>query len=764
MIGALALLAGALLGLAAAGLPSGPWVIAATCTLASYAVCCVTSDLWRHSWPRRIALLMLGLVLSGHATWRWQSLLVPAPGADTRLLLEGEVITVPARFGADISFDAVVSIVEGKPRDDRLRRARLVWRDSPVTPRVGERWRWVVRQTPYAETRNFAGSGSERGAFRDGVHLKARVLPAALNERMRLADSSLDGARARIGARIAATVADPDAAALLAALAVGFTDRLSLDQWRVFNATGTTHLVAISGLHVTLFAMFAFVAARAAWRWLPGARRFEREPFAWLLGVVSAGAYALLAGFSVPTQRTWIMLCAFGLVRVMARLAGATRAWSLALAAVLVLDPRAPLSAGFWLSFVAVGIILLCTATPLEPAGRDPGARLGAALRLQLAITLALAPLGFALLDNVSLAGIWGNLAAIPLVSFVLVPLVLAGAVAALVIPDGGALFFGLAEVVYRGCWPGLVWAADSPLAQWRAVPDATWFVLATPGAFILLCRWPLAFRLTGLAAVLPLVFALPRSPEPGSARVSIFDAGRGTMALIVTRSRTVLFDTGDSWNTQGARLRQLVLPALDALPTHAVDLLVIPRLDPDRARGAALLALERGVRSIQVGGGWPASRLRTHTCADEHFRWDGVDFSLFSAGPGRRFCVLRVSVGEHALLLPGELDAASERALAQRLPAGRRNDVVLVSRGASATGSHPEWIGTSGARLAIAAGGIAQSRSRAFVLARWRAAGVRVLDTRRDGGIEIGLGTQGIVVTGVARTSRYPFAWRRLP
>jgi competence protein ComEC len=759
MIGALALLAGVMVGLAGAHSISVGWLLAAACTI----FCCALSSLRRHPWPRRIALLATGLVLTSAATLRWQELLVSTHGPDSRLLLEGQVISVPARFGAELGFDAQVVIVDGGPRDARPRRARLIWRDAPVV-RVGERWRWVVRHAPFTETRNFVGPEPERAAFRDGVHLRARVLPAALNSRLRLADTSINGARERVSARIVDTVADPDAAALLAALAVGFTDRLSLDQWRVFNATGTTHLVAISGLHVTLFAMFAFVSARAAWRWLPVARRFEREPFAWLLGIASAGAYALLAGFSVPTQRTLIMLCAFGCARVMARHAGTARTWALALAAVLVLDPMAPLAAGFWLSFVAVGVILLCTSARLERAGSGISARLVDALRLQFAITLALAPLAFALLDNVSLAGIWGNLAAIPLVSFVLVPLVLAGAVAVLVAPAASTLFFSLAANVYRACWPGLAWAADSPLAQWRAVPEAWWFLLAVPGAFILLCRWPWPLRLTGLAAALPLVFAPSRSPEAGTARASIFDAGRGTMVLIATRSRTVLFDTGDSWNVRGARLRQLALPALDMLAERKVDLLVLPRLDPDRAQGAALLAFERGVGRILVGGGWPATRLAAGTCADERFRWDGVDFALFATGPGRRFCVLRVSAGDHALLLAGELDARAERGLARQLPHAIGSEVVLVSRGASSTGSHAEWIEASGARLAIAAGGITHAGSRANVLARWRAAGAIVLDTRRDGAIEIGLGTQGIVVTGIARSSRYPFAWRRLP
>ncbi len=724
MPGALSFLAGVLLALGAARLPSVGWLAATALTLP----CCALAGLWRHAWPRRLALLALGLFLTNCAIARWHSLLVPTDSPDRRLLLEGNVVTVPARFGAEVRFDAEVILVEGADqRDAQLRRVRLTWRDAPVVPRVGERWRWLVRQQPYADSRNFAGPQPERGAFRDGVHLRARVLVSALNERQRMARSSIDGIRARIADRIAQTVGDPDAAALIAALAVGFTDRMSLDQWRVFNATGTTHLVAISGLHVTLFAMFAFVVARSCWRWLPGARRFEREPFAWLLGIVSAGAYALLAGWSVPTQRTLLMLCAFGCARVMARHVGAARTWSLALIAVLVLDPMAPLAAGFWLSFVAVGVILLCTATRIDHHEGTIAARLGTALRLQLSIMLALAPLTFALLDNVSLAGVWGNLAAIPLVSFVLVPLVLMGAVAALLLPAAGALFFGLAEQVYRLCWPGLVWAADTPLATWRAVPEAWWIALAAPAALILMCRWPWRLRLTGIAAALPLIFGHSRMPEHGGARIAVFDAGRGSMVLIATHSRVALFDTGDSWNTRGARLRQLALPALDALAVREIDLLVLPRLDADRAQGAALLAFERKVHRIRVGGGWPGTRLGARACKSERFRWDGVAFELSAAGPERRACMLRVSVGEHSLRFGGK------------------------------------WIEGS-ARLALATGGQAGSRSRKFELERRRASGVRAYDTRHDGAIEIALGTQGIVVTSVARVSRHPFAWRRFP
>jgi competence protein ComEC len=569
--------------------------------------------------------------------------------------------------------------------------------------------------------------------------------------------------RARVAASIGESVADPDAAALLTALAVGLTDRMSADQWRVFNATGTTHLVAISGLHVTMFALLAFAGARFAWRWLPFARCAEREPFAMLLGLGAAGAYALLSGFSVPAQRTWLMLALFASGRLAARHVGVARLWSLALMAVLLLDPRAPLAAGFWLSFVAVGVILMAAsalAVPLSPAMVSSGVN---AVRLQCAIMLALAPLTFAVFGGISLAGLAVNLVAIPLVSFVLVPLVLAGTLAVLVAPALSHACFWIAARLYEGFWPVLAWAADREFALWNATPALWWFPFAMLAALVLLRSWPPAMRVSAACALLPLVFAPSRTPEPGAVRINVLDAGRGTAALVFTHSHVLLFDTGDSWNTRGARLRRWVLPALDALRRERIDLLMLPTLDGDRARGAAVLVFEREVQELLVGGGWQSTSLPVRRCTDSEFRWDGVLFQSFAAGAGGDYCVLRISVGPHAILLGGDLDAQAELGLVARVaPGALASDVVIISRQASSTASAPEWIEASAARLAIATGGIANSHSRGVTLARWRASGAMVLDTRRAGGVELGLGTSGVSVVAAARISRYPFAWRR--
>jgi competence protein ComEC len=425
--------------------------------------------------------------------------------------------------------------------------------------------------------------------------------------------------------------------------------------------------------------------------------------------------------------------------------------------------PLAPLAAGFWLSFVAVGILLLFDQAALVPVVPTLAGRMRRALRLQLAVMVLLAPFTVAVFGGISVAGLAVNLGAIPVVSFVFVPLVLAGALASLAAPALGAALFRGAAALYDLAWPALVAAADPEYALWRVAPPAWWFAVAFIGAGLLLFRFPAALRLTGIAAALPLLFAPARTPAAGSARIEVLDAGRGASILVVTHSHVVLFDTGDSWGSGGSRARQVILPALVPLGRR-IDELLLPALDPDRAAGAALLAHEGAVDSIRVGGGWPGTRLPAQRCADRDFGFDGVRFEVLAGGPGSRYCALRVVARGRALLVGGDLDAAAERALAARLGARRlASDVVIMSRHASALGSARQWIEASGAGLVIATGGIV-SESRRVAIARWRAAGAQILDTRADGAIVVELGTNGVEILGTARRSRYPFAWRRLP
>jgi competence protein ComEC len=674
-----------------------------------------------------------------------------------RLALEGRIDGVPAREGPVLRFDVITSHIEGSGiADSRPRRIRVSWREPAAEPRAGEQWRLLIRVLPLAETHNFAGRDTARLAFREGVHANGRVLASPLNQLITLAPASVDTMRARIALRVRDAIADPDAAALVTALGVGITAGMSRDQWRVFNITGTTHLVAISGLHVTLFAWLAFRAARILWRLIPGVR-IDREPFAGIMGLLAAGAYSLLAGLSVPTQRTWIMLATFVFARVVARRVSAGRFWSVALVIVLMMDPRAPLAAGFWLSFIAVGVLLWMSGPEITLA---PLQRLRLAVRSQLVIMLALAPASLAVFGGVSLVGLAVNLIAIPLISFIFVPLVLAGAMAAWLMPAWDAFWFGLAAWLYEGCWPWLVAAAEPPLALWRESPPSAWFALSLPAAMLWLSRGPITLRLTALCALFPLLWPRISTPPVGVVRITALDAARGAAVLVRTTRQTLLFDTGDAWNTRGSRIRDIVIPALDAQGSPRADRVVLPGLDEGRARGVALLAQERGLGEVLVGSGWPGSGLPLRRCPDRHWSQDGVAFSSFSAG---RRCLLRLSNGRVSALLAADLDAEASDALLVRLPARMLASEVMIMGRASASASSARWIETISPGLAVIAGGVPHSRARAEMIERWRSEAGWVLDTQQVGAVELEL-DDSVRLIATARQSRFPFVWRRVP
>jgi competence protein ComEC len=727
--GALSLLAGVLLSLTSAA-PATPilGLSSALLVLAGW------FSPWRHRrWAVAASWLLAGQCLAGFESSRWLELRLPVSGADSRVLVEGRVVGIPVRDGGTLRFDLLGVIHEGAGAGDpRERRLRLHWRDDRAAPRVGERWQLLVRLQPLEELRNFAGFDAARRAFRDDVHAAGQVLPSRLNELRRLAPAGLDTLRARIAARVRDSIADPDAASLVTALAVGLTAGMSREQWRVFNATGTTHLVAISGLHVTLFAWLAFGAARWSWNLLPVKRRVAREPFALLLGLTAAGGYALLAGWSVPTQRTWLMLSVYVAGRLVARDVAAGRLWSLALVLVLLIDVRAPLASGFWLSFVAVGVLLAFLSA------RRPGdswwSQGRTLVHAQLAIMVALAPAGLSVFGGVSLVGLVVNLVAIPIVSFVFVPLVLIGALLAWLAPTWSPDCFALVAKLHEGLWPALAWCAELPSATWRGVPPAWWFLLAVPAAFAWLCRWPWPMRWTAVAASLPLLFPAPRPLEHGAVRISVLDAGSGTAVLLRTRSRTLLFDTGDAWGTRGSRMIAWVFPALEAAGLRSVDVLVLPVLDDDRARAAALLAAEQGLGEVRVPRGWPGSGLDAVPCTEDAWAWDSVTFHRFESG---HRCRLRVATAGSTLLLGAG-------------PGGSTQWIETDSPGLVTPG------------LAVATGGIDGAAIREQALSNFRARGWRVLDTHRDGGIELVAGDRGIEVLATATSSRHPFLWRQ--
>jgi competence protein ComEC len=623
--------------------------------------------LWRPLRPVLLAVAGAGyaLVVAGRVE-------VPAQlGPGERVIVEARILDVPALDDSGWQFDARVSFPRqaGWPR--QRWRIRLPAGADP--PAAAERWQFALRFDPPRDERE------RRLLLRDRVSAQARQVTGAMNLRLAAAGPALDALRQRLARRIGDHVADPAVAALLPALAVGVTGEVSTRQWQVFNATGITHLVAISGMHVTFFAMLCMAAARRLWpllSGLPGMPR--RERFAAAVGITLALLYALLSGFSVPAQRTVVMLAAWLVSRECQRCSRPSWSVAVALVAVLLFDPLAVLSAGFWLSFLAVAAIVL-----VEGARLAPGPPLRVAVRVQWLVSVVLLPATVLIFGSFSAVGLLANALAIPVFTLLLVPPVLL-ATAAFMIPGPvthwcGTRLVDLAALVAQWLWPFLSWCADLPGALWRAEAPVAWLPLAVMAALSAVLPLAPALRILSLG-LLASVFLL-REPRPGRGElwIDVPDAGRSAAVLLRTRRSMVLWGTGESFGARGRAFSRHVQPLLRASGHPALDVWLPGNLSRDVQMALALGIATLPVHSILLP---PARGVppEMHACDARQWQQDGIAFELQPTAEGRA-CQLRMKAGDHELQLGGSS--------ATPLPAG----------------------GAATARLVLDAGGIRQRR-----------------------------------------------------
>lgn len=664
---ALAVLAGTMLAL----LVMPPYALAIGAVAGLYAVAGLIAILMGSCAPTRrvlavtvafaAAILHCGLVVVHERAQRW-----PVARDGDRVLVDARIVSIPAWREQGLQFD-----VETEPsaRFDIGRiRVRVQGAALGRTPHAGEHWQLMLQlRVPHAPL-NAGSPDMERQWFRERIHALGKVVRSDLNVRRSTARPGIDPLRERIARAFGERVPDRDAAALFAALAVGVTGEVSRSQWRVFNATGITHLVAISGLHVTLFATIAMFTARRVWRWCPGRSRVSRDDFAACAGIAASLGYTLLAGFSVPAQRTLIMLTAWIIAARAARAHSELHAFATALVLVIALDPLAPLSSGFWLSFVAVLTIIVALGSRLAGEGV-----VRAMLRTQVIVTFALLPITFAWFGSVSVASLVVNLAAIPVFTLLLVPLVLAATAALFVAPVVADLALGIALGVLDIAWPALQAAAAWPFALFVREPPLAWYALALVACVVAIMPWPAAFRVTSAAALLPLFGTVSARDAPVIV-VTALDAGQGPSVMIQARESVVLHGVPEQFRSEGARSARLVVPALQARAIRRIDHVILPRMTRDHAAGLAELLLAMKIRDVHVGTEWPGAVLAHSTCAATP-AWTAADvsFELLPVGA----CTLRVVAPAGSVMIVSRARLAAALDHLQR--AGSAADVIAI-------------------------------------------------------------------------------------
>ncbi|MBS0508547.1 MAG: DNA internalization-related competence protein ComEC/Rec2, partial [Proteobacteria bacterium] len=602
---------------------------------------------------------------------------------------------------------------------------------APPTVHAGERWRLTVRlKTPHGG-RNPHGFDYELWLWEQGVQATGYVrtsprLDARHGPPERLAATwqyPVEQLREQVRDAILRQLAPgADAAAqramgVVAALVTGDQRAIERADWDVFRATGVAHLMAISGLHITLFAWLAAAVIGHAWRRSPRLCLALPAPTAALVGgVLLAGAYALFSGWGVPAQRTVCMLATVALLRLSGRRWPWPQVWLLACAVVVWVDPWALLQAGFWLSFVAVAVLF---ATDAGASGAYPSGVAGrfyALLREQWVVTVALTPLTLLLFGQVSLVGLLANLLAIPWTTLVVTPLALLGVL--------WAPLWQAAAWCVQALTLLLQWLATWPWAQISLPMAPPWAgVAAVVGGVLLALRLPWALRLLGLPLLLPALWWQAPRPPQGQFELLAADVGQGQAVLVRTASHALLYDAGPRYHQDSDAGQQVLVPLLRALGER-LDLLLLSHRDSDHTGGAAaVLAAQPQARllgSIATEHALQALRPAQPCVAGQGWSWDGVRFELLHPPqdmlepvPAARApksnalsCVLRITAsGGASALLVGDIERAQEQALVTA-GAPLAADVLLVPHHGSKTSSSEAFIAAVGAHQALVQAG----------------------------------------------------------
>ena len=719
-------------------------------------------------WPRArpgplfgvLACLAFGFAW---AAWRADIRLADALGAEWEgrdVELVGVVATLPQDFSQGSRFEFAVerrltatAIVPG--------RIMLSWyqgqRDGeefvrqPVRP--GERWQLTVRLKRPHGNANPNGFDYQAWLLERNIRATGYVRqnpPQRLDEMVWWPEYVVERLRHGVRASFAAMLPGDRYpwAGVLVALVIGDQRAIQGDLWTTFNRTGTTHLMSISGLHVTMVAaLFGLLTGFVGRRAPALALRLPAQRAALLAGCLAAFLYVLLAGFAVPAQRTLYMLMVAALAMSSGRVIAPSRTLCLALLVVLLIDPWAVLAAGFWLSFGAVGALLYVGAAVVGEGGcwRE---RIRAWGVVQWAATLASLPILLLVFQQFSLVSPLANAVAIPVVSFIVTPLALLAAV----IPWWPIA--ALAHAVLGWLMVFLEWCAAWPV--WQAPAPPLWAaVVAGLGVAICLLPRGMPGRLLGAVLMLPAIFWPVARPSEGEAWVTVLDVGQGLAAIVRTRDHVLIYDPGPLYSAESDAGQRVVVPYLRALGIDKVDILMVTHLDSDHAGGTAsvksALAVGEVVSSLGDAG--------TEPCRNgQNWSWNGVRLTVLhpetqdyveKRKSNNLSCVLRIDVGGRRMLLTSDIEARDEATLLQRDPAALKADVLLVPHHGSRTSSTPEFIAAVGAPDVMIPVGYRNrfGHPKADVVARYEATGARLWRTDRDGALRVALGGQGVTL-----------------
>jgi competence protein ComEC len=710
--------------------------------------------IWRKSaliryWVISLTMISLGF---GYAAWsanQLQDRYLPEAYEGKEIIVTGTVSDIPKAYSSSTQKQAsthfFLNVHENNVTPDFQGNIKLAWyKDSPLI-KPGETWQLKVK---LKRPNGFLNPGIfdyEKWLFRKKIVAVGYVRTSTSNQQL-IADRkvSIDAYRASIYQKIKRIQGEQDATAVLGALTVAIKNDISDELWNLFRSTGTNHLMAISGLHIGMVATFAYMLIKLIWFIFPSlALVTPRQQAGVFTGVVFAFLYALLAGFTIPTQRAFIMVAAIAFALLYRRHFSMPQVFSVALLAILLIDPFSVLDAGFWLSFIAVALIFYLIAQNKNES------RWVSIIRVQLLISLAMIPLTTFLFGSASWLSPIANIIAIPWVTLLVVPFALLGVAVQEISPVAAALGFDIS-----------LWAIDVLIIFLKlltALPESTLFLSKPPLLFIILSiigvLWLFApkgipAKWLGLLLMMPVFIYKPAEPVKGAFEYVLLDTGQSLASVIKTQNHTLVYDTGYG-SPNGFNIgEKVVVPYLNAQGIHRIDHLIVSHLDNDHSGGVEAILEQVNVSTLSASEIPKQVKRKVDLCrSGQAWQWDGVHFTLLSPVEGHsykkrnnRSCVLKVENKYHSLLLTADIEKEAEKVLLKQKNKQISSEILLIPHHGSKTSSTISFLRAVNPSLAIVNAGY---RNRYHfptqtIRERYQSLGIPILNTASEGAIRI--------------------------
>ena len=730
----------------------------------------------------RTFILLFLAVGSGffYAAWMAQHRLseeLPAAWQGRDIAVIGVVAEMPRQHerGLGFRFDVEHILTADAKVPQHILLSTYNSHDNPrLELHAGERWQLTLRLKQPHGSSNPYSFDFEAWALERNLRAVGYVHPKGdnrrIDEQVLAAGYFIERLREAVRSHFQQVLRNSPYAGVLSALAIGDQGSIPAAQWQVFTRTGVNHLMSISGLHITMLAGMAFALCYWLWRrsvyltlLLPARKA------AALAGLLLAVGYALISGYGVPAQRTVYMLGTVAAAMWLSRNIAPSQLLAVALMVVLLFDPWAVISPGFWLSFGAVGLIFYMTANRLGQ--RHWLLEYG---RIQWAMSIGLIPPLLAMFQQISLVSPIANAFAIPLVSFVVVPLALLGAL----LPFDWLLH--LAHHVISATMLALEWLSALPLAVWtQHAPPAWTIVTGMFGVLWLLLPRGFPSRGLGFILLLPMFLVQTATPAPGSLRLTIFDVGQGLAVSAQTSNHALLYDTGPGYNSEANSGNRILVPSLKGMGIAQLDQLILTHNDSDHTGGALSVMQAMPVRmlssSLPDDSPIVLQAGKTQRCsAGQSWEWDGVHFELLhpalasyaeeQISNNDRGCVLRISTGQHSVLLTADIEKKSERRLIEHQPEKLASTLLVVPHHGSKTSSTAEFVAAVQPRYAVFTAGYRNQfgHPKAEVVERYRKLGSVLLRTDEHGAILVEMDAENLHVETYRNThARY---WQQAP